>query len=304
MTSELAAVAVVLVVGTAVVLPQEFDRSPEEAGRVDVLMSRTRGTDWFGIFMNNDSTVRGSYDTNRFLKIDSGRWHVWNRWDFTDNPRVDWMFELERVDCRGKAPAFQTIRRISYQAGIVVSDDFVSMTKPEVPDSGSAKHTFYRSLCAMLPVSLAPRWVGRADIPMVVSPEEHDRAEELYNRIDADRWKFIRFNRDFQSMTSYDRRTLTNAGAAKWRAWVRWDNADDPNGIHHTLEQTVVDCKRMTTYVLGWADYDKDGNVTSSGTFEPDKVKVKPIIPESVGESVFTEFCKLMPKPKPPKPEK
>src|SRR5574338_633126 len=89
---------------------------------------------------------------------------------------------------------------------------------------------------------------------------------------------------DFKSIdwTKSDRRS----------GWVKWDNSKDRRvKAHMTMELVEAGCSSNQMRTVRWVAYDAAGTVVRSGPVYASTLDFEPVIPESMGEIIFSALC-------------
>lgn len=142
----------------------------------------------------------------------------------------------------------------------------------------------------LLAASTAWGQVPSADQP-AASPSGADR---MWKRFDIERWLPVRIVDD--AVAGYDPKKTDVLGNGKYRTWFRWDYAAPQKAsafeYSYSIEKVEVDCRRLSYRTLAEYAYDEGGSSVNS--FVPKdaaKQTWTDVVPESVGETVYSEFC-------------
>jgi hypothetical protein len=90
-----------------------------------------------------------------------------------------------------------------------------------------------------------------------------------------------------------DTASVVSSGSGR-TYWVRTDAIKDRTVSYRTAKaQWREDCVANTTTLLSYVLYDANGTVSSSETLDYSSQKAKPIVPDTIGESIHNTVCGL-----------
>jgi hypothetical protein len=124
--------------------------------------------------------------------------------------------------------------------------------------------------------------------------------DALTRRFDKERWTPVFVGDSLVLVVGYDRQRVENLPADRYRAWFRWDSATantSVTGRRYFFEITKheVDCRAMRYRSLVRVKYGADANVVESWEAKDPEASVwSEVIPESIGEASYGEFCSDM----------
>jgi hypothetical protein len=61
----------------------------------------------------------------------------------------------------------------------------------------------------------------------------------------------------------------------------------------YKLELWILNCKKRQLDVMRVTAYDKSGSVLNNKSFESNKLDLRDVIPESMGEKVLVDLCRI-----------
>lgn len=126
------------------------------------------------------------------------------------------------------------------------------------------------------------------------------RADRMLRRFDEKRWTIL-FSTG-EGIFGFDAKLTAPEGEGKYLTWLRLDYVEaQPLGddeYHYSLERVRVDCPKSLVQMLSTVKYnhqaDDSMKVVFSWTPAPVEQKWEPVVPESFGEKLYGELCKVL----------
>jgi hypothetical protein len=86
--------------------------------------------------------------------------------------------------------------------------------------------------------------------------------------------------------------SMDSSSSNRPSAWVKWDNRIDAKEKSRETKQLYqADCSARQLRSVHWIDYDASGRVMASGPQYASTLDFKPVVPDSIGESIFEVLC-------------
>jgi hypothetical protein len=108
------------------------------------------------------------------------------------------------------------------------------------------------------------------------------------------RWILIGSTDNDNCFVYYDSETLKVNPNNTYAVWIKYvylkPKTDGYRKIEKRLDRYIVDCPEHTIGTLDWITYFTDG--TSDSDMRDAAFDVRAVIPDSIGEIIYNQFCK------------